>query len=402
MRLAGKRILLGVTGSISAYKSAELCRLLVKEGAEVRVIMSPGALDFITPLTLSTLSGNAVETHMISDVNTWNNHVELGLWAQLFLIAPASANTISSMANGTCTNLLHAVFLSARCPVMVAPAMDHDMYLHPSTTANLALLHKRKVMQLGPEKGALASGLIGEGRLMEPVNIIEEVVSYFGITPLPLEGKKVLITAGPTREAIDPVRYISNHSSGKTGVAVAVAFAEAGAEVHLVSGPLQIDIPLYINNYPVTTAIEMQEECERLFPTCDYAVMTAAVADFRPASPAEQKIKKDKAELSLTLFPNPDILAGIGAMKRKDQFVVGFALETENAMENARRKLQTKNLDLIVLNIPDKTGSGFGHDTNKVTFISSGGETEETPLMSKNAIARMLVLKMIDSLHAKA
>ena len=402
MRLAGKRILLGVSGSISAYKSAELCRLLVKEGAEVKVIMTPGALDFITPLTLSTLSGNPVQTQMIAGDQTWINHVELGLWGQLFLIAPASANTISALATGTCTNLLHAVFLSARCPVMIAPAMDHDMYLHPSTTANLSLLRNRKVIQLGPEKGSLASGLSGEGRLMEPAAITEEIVSYFNISPLPLEGKKVLVTAGPTREAIDPVRYISNHSSGKTGVAIAIALAEAGAEVHLVNGPLQVDIPLYIRNYPVTTAVEMQQECDRIFPSCDFAVMTAAVADFRSANSEEQKIKKDKAQLTVDLVPNPDILAGIGARKRKDQFVIGFALETENGIENARRKLQTKNADLIVLNIPDATSAGFGHDTNKVTFISSRNEPEEIPLMSKNAIARLLVLKMIESLHAEA
>jgi phosphopantothenoylcysteine decarboxylase/phosphopantothenate--cysteine ligase len=402
MRLAGKRILLGVTGSISAYKSADLCRLLVKEGAEVRVIMTPGATDFITPLTLSTLSGNPIPLHMISSEQTWNNHVELGLWGQLLLIAPASANTISAMANGTCTNLLQAVFLSARCPVMMAPAMDHDMFLHPATTSNLEILRKRNVLQIGPETGALASGLTGEGRLTEPANILEKVVDFFQVVTLPLQSKKVLVTAGPTRESIDPVRYISNHSTGKMGVAIAIAFAESGADVHLVAGPLQVSIPSYIKHYPVVTADEMNEVCNTIFPETNIAVLTAAVADFKPATTSVNKIKKDNTNLHIDLVANPDILDGLGKLKKAGQFLVGFALETENGIANASKKLKNKNLDLIVLNQPDESGSGFGHDTNKVIFIAPDTAPEELPLMEKTAVAKALVLKIIDSIHAEA
>lgn len=400
MRLAGKRILLGVSGSISAYKSADLVRLLVKEGAEVKVVMTPSAGDFITPLTLSTLSGNPVPLHMISSDQTWNNHVDLGLWAQLLLIAPASANTIAAMAGGTCTNLLHAVFLSARCPVMIAPAMDHDMYLHPATTQNLQLLKDRGVLQIGPDSGSLASGLIGEGRLKEPPEIVEEVCRFFNVQTLPLAGKNILITAGPTREPIDPVRYISNHSTGKMGIAIAKAFAEAGANVHLVAGPLQVDIPLYIKHYPVNTADEMNQCCIELFSSIDIAVLTAAVADFKLASVATQKIKKENTTPTLELVRNPDILEGLGKMKKPSQFLAGFALETENGVENARKKLKNKNLDLIVLNIPDDKGSGFGHDTNKVTFIIPQGQPEELPLMEKQAVAKALVIKITEILHA--
>jgi phosphopantothenoylcysteine decarboxylase/phosphopantothenate--cysteine ligase len=402
MRLAGKRILLGVTGSISAYKSADLCRLLIKEGAEVRVIMTPGATDFITPLTLSTLSGNPIPLHMISGEQTWNNHVELGLWGQLLLIAPASANTISAMTAGTCTNLLQAVFLSARCPVMIAPAMDHDMFLHAATTTNLEILRKRNVLQIGPETGALASGLTGEGRLTEPANILEKVAEFFNITTLPLQGNKVLVTAGPTREAIDPVRYISNHSTGKMGVAIAKAFAEAGAEVHLVAGPLQVSVPPFIKHYPVESADEMNEVCNRIFPDSNIAVLTAAVADFKPANTATQKIKKDNTTLHIDLVANPDILEGLGRAKKAGQFLAGFALETENGIANASKKLKNKNLNLIVLNEPDETGSGFGHDTNKVIFIAPDTAPEELPLMEKSAVARALVLKIIDSIHVQA
>lgn len=402
MRLAGKRILLGVTGSISAYKSAELCRLLTSEGAEVKVVMTPGATDFITPLTLSTLSGNPVPLNMISEDQTWNNHVELGLWGQLLLIAPASANTLSALANGVCTNLLHAVFLSARCPVMIAPAMDHDMFLHPSTQENLQKLSQRNVYRIGPEKGPLASGLTGEGRLTEPSMILERVCDFFQSEQLPLSGIKVLVTAGPTREAIDPVRYISNHSTGKMGIAIAKAFAESGAEVHLVAGPVQINIPAYIKHYPVTTADEMNDMCRSLFPQCTISVLTAAVADFKPKNISDQKIKKDKAELSIELTANPDILAGLGKLKTERQFLAGFALETNDGKENAIKKLKNKNLDLIVLNQPDNQGSGFGHDTNRVTFINKAQETEELPLMEKSAVARALVLKITESLHAEA
>lgn len=401
MRLAGKRILLGVTGSISAYKTADLCRLLVKEGAEVRVIMTPAATDFITPLTLSTLSGNPIPLHMISGDQTWNNHVEFGLWGQLFLVAPASANTLAAMASGTCTNLLQAVFLSARCPVMVAPAMDHDMFLHPATRENLEILKSRGVIQVGPETGALASGLTGEGRLTEPADILEDVCSFFDTQPLPLRGKKVLVTAGPTREAIDPVRFLSNHSTGKMGVAIAQAFAEAGAEVHLVTGPIAVKVPAYIKQYPVITAREMQEKCNALFPETSVAVLTAAVADFRPEDVNAQKIKKNAASLTLKLVPNPDILAGLGKVKKEGQFLAGFALETENGIENARKKLENKNLDLIVLNQPDESGSGFGYDTNRVTFITADSLTE-LPLMEKSSVARALVLKINESLHAEA
>lgn len=400
MRLAGKRILLGVTGSISAYKSAELCRLLKKEGAEVQVVMTTAATSFITPLTLSTLSGKETLLHMISGIQTWNNHVELGLWAELMLVAPASANTISAFATGKCDNLLQAVFLSARCPVMIAPAMDHDMYLNESTTFNLKQLAARKVSQLGPDHGELASGLTGEGRLLEPASILTEVVNFFGKKELPFAGIKALVTAGPTREAIDPVRYISNHSTGKMGVAIAETLAEAGAEVHLVAGPLQVDVPAYIHLIKVTTADEMKAACDNLFHECKISILTAAVADFKVSTVSAEKIKKASAGLQISLEHTPDILSGLGKVKRDDQVLVGFALETNDEFENARKKLENKNLDLIVLNSLNDTGAGFGHDTNKVTFMDRKGEVESFPLMTKKAVATAIINKIQKIIHA--
>ena len=398
MRLSGKNILLGITGSISAYKSADLCRLLVKEGANVRVVMTPAATEFISPLTLSTLSKNTVFHTMVSDDETWNNHVELGLWADLLLIAPTSANTLAHFAGGICDSLLDAVYLSARCPVMLAPAMDHDMYLHASTQDNISLLKSRGHVIVGPAQGELASGLVGEGRLVEPADILEEVINFL-YADLPLRGKKIVVTAGPTREAIDPVRFISNHSTGKMGIAIAKELADNGAEVVLVLGPVSIEVPRGITVIPVNSASEMYEATMINFENAAGAILTAAVADYTPEEVSSTKIKKSDSDMNLALIKTKDIAASLGKIKNTNQFLVGFALETNDEINNAKNKLKSKNLDLIILNSLNDEGAGFGTDTNKITFISHT-ETTELPLKLKTDLAKDIVKKIKEFVHA--
>jgi phosphopantothenoylcysteine decarboxylase/phosphopantothenate--cysteine ligase len=398
MRLSGKNILLGITGSISAYKSADLCRLLVKEGANVRVVMTPAAIEFISPLTLSTLSKNTVFHTMVSEEETWNNHVELGLWADLLLIAPASANTIAHFATGICESLLDAVYLSARCPVMLAPAMDHDMYLHASTQVNINILKSRGHALVGPAQGELASGLVGEGRLVEPADIVTEVVNFL-YADLPLRGKKIIVTAGPTREAIDPVRYISNHSTGKMGIAIAKELASNGADVILVLGPVSIELPTGITVIPVNSASEMYEAVMTNFENASGAILTAAVADYTPEFTSSTKIKKSNNDMNLSLIKTKDIAASLGEIKKDDQFLVGFALETNDEINNAKNKLKSKNLDLIILNSLNDEGAGFATDTNKITFISNT-ETTELPLKLKTELAKDIVIKIKELVHA--
>ena len=394
MQLNGKKILLGVTASIAAYKAVELCRLLVKEGADVRVIMTPSTIDFITPLTFSVISKNPVLIDLVSEKQTWNNHVELALWADLLIIAPATANSIAKFSFGLCDNLLSAVFLSARCPVMIAPAMDHDMYGHNTMQINLDTLKDRGNTIIGPAKGELASGLTGDGRMEEPPTILESVKRFF-LTGRELAGKKVLVTAGPTREAIDPVRYISNQSSGKMGFAIAEEFKSRGADVTLIAGPNNLKISNGIKIIPVISALDMHLACMEEFRKSDIAIMAAAVADFTPDNVAEQKIKKSNSTAVITLKPTTDILAEMGSQKKKGQLLVGFALETNDALNNAKDKLRIKNLDLIVLNSLADEGAGFNYDTNKITMIAADGESIEYDLKSKQAVAQDIVNKII-------
>jgi phosphopantothenoylcysteine decarboxylase/phosphopantothenate--cysteine ligase len=397
--LKGRKILLGICGSIAAYKSALLVRLLVKEGAEVRVIMTPSALDFITPLTLSTLSRGPVLTEFASKSGDWNNHVELGLWADIFLIAPLTANTLAGMAHGEANNLLLATYLSARCPVIVAPAMDLDMLQHPSTQRNMETIRGFGCISLDSRFGELASGLVGSGRMAEPEEIIHEIRIHFATRDI-LKGKKALVTAGPTYEAIDPVRFIGNNSSGKMGYAIAEALAQRGAHVDLVSGPtsLKITHPL-IQTTRVTSADQMYEACAEIFPSSDIGVLSAAVADYKPAIAASEKIKKTGGDLQLTLTRTPDIAQALGKMKKGNQFLVGFALETQDALSNARQKLVSKNFDLIVLNSLKDEGAGFSHDTNMVTIIGKN-EHKEYSLKTKKEVAGDIVDAIIESTHA--
>lgn len=398
--LRGKKIILGVTGSIAAYKSAVLTRLLVKSGAEVKVIMTASAHDFITPLTLSTLSKNPVLTQFVKDASgQWNNHVDLGLWADAIVIAPASANTVAKMAHGQCDNLLLAVYLSARCPVFVAPAMDLDMLQHPATRTNLATLVEYGNHIIDPEHGELASGLVGRGRMSEPEEILGQLERFFSGGQL--EGKQVLVTAGPTYEAIDPVRFIGNHSSGKMGFAIAEELALQGAMVNLVTGPTQqhTDHP-HIRVIKVTSADQMLETCLQHFPESDIAVLAAAVADYKPEKVAEQKIKKNGENMTIALTRTPDIAASLGKMKKAGQIIVGFALETEHERDNAFKKLESKNFDFIVLNSLNDQGAGFGHDTNKVTIINRRHEVTEFELKNKKAVARDIVGTIIENVHA--
>jgi phosphopantothenoylcysteine decarboxylase/phosphopantothenate--cysteine ligase len=397
--LKGRKILLGICGSIAAYKSAMLVRLLVKEGAEVRVVMTPSALDFITPLTLSTLSRGPVLTEFATKSGNWNNHVELGLWADVFVIAPLSANTLAGMAHGEANNLLLATYLSARCPVMVAPAMDLDMLQHPSTQKNLETIKSFGCISLDARFGELASGLIGSGRMAEPEEIVHEIQLHFATRDL-LKGKKALVTAGPTHEAIDPVRFIGNNSSGKMGYAIAEALALRGAHVDLVSGPtsLKLTHPL-IETTRVTSADQMFEACTGIFPSSDIAVLSAAVADYKPAKPADEKIKKTDSDLQLALTRTPDIAAALGRMKKSSQFIVGFALETQDELSNAQQKLKSKNFDLIVLNSLKDDGAGFSHDTNKVTIIGKT-DLKEFSLKSKKEVAGDIVNAIIENTHA--
>ena len=394
MHLSGKKVLLGVTGSIAAYKSAFLIRLLIKAGADVKVIMTKAAADFISPLTLSVLSKNPVYTDFYKNDGSgqWNNHVELGIWADLMIIAPASANTLAKMANGICDNILLATYLSARCPVYFAPAMDLDMYIHPSTTANIQRLIEYGNLIIHPEDGELASGLIGEGRMAEPDHIIQEL--YRSLTGSnDLSGKLFLLTAGPTYEAIDPVRFIGNRSSGKMGFEIAEEIANNGGEVILISGPsrLRTNHP-NIRTYYVENAAEMYQFTLEHFSDVDVAILSAAVADYRPEKSSDQKIKKNDQPLVLHLEATQDILASLGKIK-DHQLLIGFALETDNEIENARKKLISKNADLIILNSLKDEGAGFDHDTNKIYFIEKDDE-KELDLMSKREAAHLIVEKI--------
>lgn len=386
--LEGKKILLGVCGSIASYKSASLVRLLVKAGANVKVIMTADATNFITPLTLSTLSKNPVSLAYFDKANgVWDSHVDLGLWADLFLIAPASANTLAKMAQGLCDNLLTAVYLSARCPVYFAPAMDLDMWKHPATRRNIKTLLSNGNREIRPGSGELASGLSGEGRMAEPEDIIRLIRDSISRT-LELSGKRVLITAGPTYEAIDPVRFIGNYSTGKMGYALAEEFAARGAIVTLVSGPSALSVShAQIERLMVRSSDEMAARVQERFPESDIAVMSAAVADYKPAEVARQKIKKAEASLSLELTKTTDILAMAGKNKREGQLLIGFALETENEQENAIKKLKKKNLDFIVLNSLNDDGAGFQTDTNKISIIDASLRVEHFPLKSKQEVA---------------
>ncbi|OCB73261.1 phosphopantothenoylcysteine decarboxylase [Flavobacterium piscis] len=395
--LNGKKILLGVSGGIAAYKTASLVRLFIKAGAHVQVIMTPASKDFVTPLTLSTLSKNPVHSNFFSQDDedaVWTNHVELGLWADLMIVAPATANTLSKMATGNCDNLLIACYLSAKCPVYYAPAMDLDMYKHPSTLSSFAALKQFGNVMIPAESGELASGLSGEGRMAEPENIVAFLEADLE-SKLPLKGKKILITAGPTYEAIDPVRFIGNHSSGKMGFDIAHQAASLGAQVILVSGPTHYKAKnSLVKVVDVISAQDMYDACHLYFNDVDVAIAAAAVADYRPKVVALQKIKKASSDFSIELEKTKDILASLGAIK-KDQFLIGFALETENEIENAKLKIQKKNLDLIVLNSLQDEGAGFKKETNKVTFIDHNFKVEPMELKSKESVAVDILNKVI-------
>lgn len=382
--LVGKKILIGISGSIAAYKTILLTRLLVKEGAEVKVVMTEAATKFVSPLVLSTLSNNKVLIDLFKE-DVWANHVMLGRWADLMIIAPLSCNTLAKMAQGFCDNLLLSVYLSATCKVMCAPAMDEDMWLHPVTQQNITTLKKNGNLVLDVANGDLASGLIGEGRMMEPEKILLSIKSFFRKESF--KGKKILITSGPTYEAIDPVRFIANHSTGKMGTALAEALYLLGAEVTLISGPTKV-LPQFkeINILPVVSAEEMFNTCLEHFSTCDIAILAAAVADYTPIEKANQKIKKTEDEFDLKLKKTKDILKELGKQKQK-QILVGFALETNNALTNAQIKLEEKQADFIVLNSMENTGAGFGYDTNNVIVLDKNGDKNESGLVSKEAAA---------------
>jgi len=393
--LQGKKIILGVTGSIAAYKSAQLIRLLIKEGAEVKVIMTPLAKEFITPLTLATLAKNPVLVDFFDPTNgDWNSHVDLGLWADVYLIAPATANTISKMATGAADNLLLTTYLSAKCPVFVAPAMDLDMFAHPSMQRNLETLKSIGNHIIEPSFGELASGLEGKGRMEEPENIVRSLDDYF--TAKPLKGKNILITAGPTYEKIDPVRFIGNYSTGKMGFALAEVCAKQGADVCLVAGPVQLKtIHPNIERVDVESANEMLETVLDRFYGMDGGILCAAVADFTPIETAEIKLKREKETLVLEMKPTVDIAASVGNMKTESQFLVGFALETNNEEANARGKLESKNFDFIVLNSLNDKQAGFGYDTNKISIIHRSGSIKEFELKSKNEVAEDIVVEIV-------
>jgi len=397
--LSGKKILLGISGGIAAYKTPLLVRELIKFGAEIRVLMTPLAKDFVTPLTLSALSKNPVLSSFTNnelDNPVWNNHVELGLWADLYIIAPATSNTLSSMAQGRCNNLLLATYLSAKCPVFVAPAMDLDMYTHPSNKKNINLLasYGNQILPVG--EGDLASGLEGKGRMMEPHQIAENIISYFNPS-LPLKNKKVLITAGPTYEAIDPVRFIGNHSSGKMGFSLAKEAAELGAIVTLITGPTaQIISHPNILIVHVLSTQEMFVAVKEYYLNTDIAIAAAAVADYKPETQVLQKIKKKTNLLTLNLIPTQDILAYMGSHK-KNQYLIGFALETNNAIENAKEKLYNKNLDGIVLNSLQDSGAGFSVSTNKITYIHANQSINKFPLQSKSDCAKVIFKQILSN-----
>lgn len=404
MSVQGKKVLLGVCGGIAAYKSAILVRLLVKAGAEVRVMMTPAARAFVGPVTFSTLSKHPVAIDFYKEQDgSWTNHVELGLWGDVILLAPATANTLAKLAHGISDNLLLATCLSARCPILFAPAMDLDMWKYPATQRNMQLLQDAGHRIIAPADGELASGLSGTGRMEEPETILASLEALFDTAPKRLTGKKILISAGPTYEAIDPVRFIGNHSSGKMGFALAEVCAAEGAEVTLVHGPVHIRAQHPgIRTVAVTSAAEMLEACTTAFEQAQVFIAAAAVADFTPAAPATEKIKKtgsDDGRLELSLKKTTDILATLSARKG-DRLVVGFALETENALENARKKMSSKNLDLCILNSTRDAGAGFGGDTNKITLLEKNGGVVNFELKSKAAVARDIVDHIIQHLHA--
>lgn len=392
--LSGKKILVGVTGSIAAYKTAALIRLLVKEGTEVKVVMTPLAKEFITPLTLATLAKNPVLVDFWNPVNgDWNSHVDLGIWADAFLIAPASANTMAKMAAGIADNLLLTTYLSARCPVFIAPAMDLDMLSHPATRKNIEILKSYGNIILEPATGELASGLVGKGRMEEPEKLVAALRDHLEApvkkkVVLKLKGKTVLVTAGPTYEPLDAVRFIGNYSSGKMGFAIAERLAECGAHVKLVSGPVSLK-PLHdlIEYFPVKTAQEMLAICLDRYRNADGAILSAAVADYRPKSPVTNKIKRTPKNLMVELVPNPDIAAELGKIKQLNQFLAGFALETDNEIANAQQKMKKKNFDFIVLNSLQDKGSGFNSDTNKITILGKNNKKIHFELKSKQEAA---------------
>lgn len=389
MSLTGKHIIVGITGGIAAYKTASLVRLLIKSGAEVQVVMTPNAKEFICPVTLSTLSGKPVISEFFTaNTGQWHSHVDLGLWADAMVIAPATASTIGKMANGVADNMLVTTYLSAKAPVFVAPAMDLDMMAHPSTTRNIALLRSYGNHIIEPAEGELASHLVGKGRMEEPENILKVLDRFFSES-LPLAGKHVMVTAGPTYERIDPVRFIGNYSTGKMGYAIADEAARRGAKVTLISGPVGIKPTVSeVKVVNVESAREMYAQCQRYFGDSDIAVMSAAVADYAPAEVAEKKIKREKDEIpQIRLVKNPDIAASLGKEKRPDQILVGFALETNDEESNALDKLTRKNLDMIVMNSLRDAGAGFGTDTNKITVFTRDGASKEFPLKSKAEVA---------------
>ncbi len=391
--LTGKKIIVGITGSIAAYKIPALVRLLIKAGAEVKVVMTPAAKEFVSPLVLSTLSKNEVLIDLENN-NSWANHVMLGRWADLFLIAPLSCNTLAKMANGLCDNLLTAVYLSATCPVFVAPAMDEDMWLHPSTKNNISKITAFNNHIIPVENGELASGLTGPGRMAEPESIVETLTGFF-LNNKELKGKKILVTAGPTYEAIDPVRFIGNHSSGKMGVAIAQELKRRGASVTLVSGPSQVDTTGLDKVVKVISAAEMYNACDAIFPETDIAVMNAAVADYTPVVVADQKIKKSENSFAVELQKTKDILKHLGDIKKEGQFLVGFALETTNEKEYALKKLESKNADMIVLNSLNDKGAGFGYDTNKITIFDKARHSYDFDMKTKKETAVDIVNTII-------
>ena len=396
--LKGKKILLAITGSIAAYKSILLVRLLVKSGAEVKVIMTPAAKNFVSPLVLSTLSNNKVLVDLF-DEDTWANHVMLGRWADVMLVAPLSCSTLSKMASGQCDNLLLAVYLSATCPLVVSPAMDEDMWHHPSTRKNIQSLESYGNKIIDVENGELASGLVGEGRMAEPETIVQYITEQY-FRDKKLNGKKVLVTAGPTYEPVDPVRFIGNHSSGKMGFALAEAFYMNGAEVELITGPTHVQVKYKgINVTRVKSAEAMHNACIVLFNNADITVMSAAVADYSPEAPASEKIKKAEGQLVLNLSKTKDILRSLGERKQPGQLLVGFALETNNEKEYALGKMKAKNADMIVLNSLKDANAGFGHDTNKVTVFEASGMEHALGLASKQKIAEEIVNIIIDKLN---
>lgn len=397
--LQEKKILLGITGSIAAYKSIYLVRSLVKAGAEVRVIITPSAKDFVSSLTLSTLSRNPVLTDLF-DEESWSNHVMLGRWADLMIIAPLSCNTLAKMANGHCDNLLLATYLSATCPIVVAPAMDEDMWHHPATKENLKKLESFGNTIIPVEKGDLASGLTGEGRMAEPEQILDFICTRFFLTR-PLTGKKAMVTAGPTYEPIDPVRFIGNHSTGKMGLAIARELQHRGADVTLIMGPTQVD--MNTNGIPIVkvkTADEMYRVSNKVFEKSDIAIMAAAVADYAPVAIAKEKIKKKEDKLVLELTKTKDILKSLGEKKKEGQVLVGFALETNDEERNAADKLQKKNADMIILNSLNDPGAGFGYDTNKITIFEKGGQQFSFDTKSKNEVAKDIVDTIIRLYYA--